>query len=79
MYTLMKPVGAALGAEFPLAGEHGPTPHSLPQPPVTEGWASIGLDIRLNNTTLFIAKGVKQHWFRRIWLPLKPFSMVKKS
>lgn len=37
MYTLMKPVGAALGAEFPLAGEH-PTSQHLPQPPVTEGY-----------------------------------------
>lgn len=44
MYTLMKPVGAgALGAEFPLAGEHGPQPHSMPQPPPAEGvhWALI--------------------------------------
>lgn len=38
MYTLMKPVGAgALGAEFPLAGEHGPQPQHLPQPPASEG------------------------------------------
>lgn len=38
MYTLMKPVGAgALGAEFPLAGEHGPAPQHLPQPPAAEG------------------------------------------
>lgn len=41
MYTLMKPVGAgALGAEFPLAGEHGPPPQHLPQPPAAEGGAS---------------------------------------
>ncbi|KAL0853113.1 hypothetical protein ABMA27_012880 [Loxostege sticticalis] len=42
MYTLMKPVGAgALGAEFPLAGEHGPQPQHLPQPPASEGLGGV--------------------------------------
>lgn len=46
MYTLMKPVGAgALGAEFPLAGEHGPPAQHLPQPASAEGesWSDAWL------------------------------------
>ncbi|XP_048003445.1 single-stranded DNA-binding protein 3 isoform X3 [Leguminivora glycinivorella] len=40
MYTLMKPVSAALGPEFPLAGDHAPPPH-LPQPPASEGLGGV--------------------------------------
>lgn len=38
MYTLMKPVGAAaLAADFPLGGDHGPSGQHLPQPAAGEG------------------------------------------
>ena len=79
MYTLMKPVGAgALGAEFPLGGEHGPSSQHLPQPPSSEGGPLDSERTVLRHVKQILDRLCRFDGYRTLW-PMLGLNFVQVS